>query len=283
MRDTLVAKTGVGSTSTAEANEPVAYTNILVERKDDFATITIDRPRVLNALSHATRAELAQAIDELGSEQAVRAIIVTGSGQKAFSSGADIAELEALRTGQEGFEHSRRSHELLFKMHALSKPVIMAVNGYALGGGCELALAGDIILASENAQFGLPELGLGIIPGFGGTQRLPRLIGRTRALEVILTGRRLRATEALEMGLVNRVVPLGELMATAEGVARTIAEKAPLAVALAKRALYEGLETGPKAGCEAEMAYFGLAVGTEDRREGTSAFLEKRAPEWQGK
>jgi enoyl-CoA hydratase len=261
----------------------VVYTNIVVERQDAFATITIDRPKVLNALSHETRAELALAIDELGVEPAVRAIIVTGSGQKAFSSGADIAELEALETGQEGFEHSRRSHELLFKMHALPKPVIMAVNGYALGGGCELALAGDIILASENAQFGLPEVGLGIIPGFGGTQRLPRLIGRIRALEVILTGRRLRADEALEMGLVNRVVPLDQLMATAEGMARTIAQKAPLAVALAKRSLYDGLETGPRAGNEAEMAYFGLAVGTADRREGTSAFLQKRVPEWQGK
>ena len=178
----------------------MTYINILIERQEPFATITIDRPKVLNALSHETRAELARAIEELGAEPAIRAVIVTGSGQKAFSSGADIAELEALETGQEGFEHSRRSHELLFKLHALSKPVIMAVNGYALGGGCELALAGDIILASENAQFGLPEVGLGIIPGFGGTQRLPRLIGRTRALEIILTGRRLRANEALEMG-----------------------------------------------------------------------------------
>lgn len=261
----------------------MAYTNILVERQDVFATVTIDRPKVLNALSHATRAELTQAIEELGTERAVRAVIVTGTGPKAFSSGADIAELEALDTGQEGFEHSRRSHELLFKLHELPKPVIMAVNGYALGGGCELALAGDIILASENAQFGLPELSLGIIPGFGGTQRLPRLIGRTRALEVILTGRRLRAVEALEMGLVNRVVPIDELMGAAEGIARTIAEKAPLAVALAKRALYEGLESGPRAGCDAEMAYFGLAVGTADRREGTNAFLEKRVPTWLGK
>jgi enoyl-CoA hydratase len=261
----------------------VAYTNIEVERQSVFATITINRPKVLNALSHETRAEIGRAVDELGSEEGVRAIIVTGSGQKAFSSGADIAELEALESGEEGFEHSRRSHELLFKMHALSKPVIMAVNGYALGGGCEFALAGDIILASENAQFGLPEVGLGIIPGFGGTQRLPRLIGRTRALEIILTGRRLRASEALEMGLVNRVVPLDELISTAEGMARTIAEKAPLAISLAKRALYEGLETGPRAGNEAEMAYFGLAVGTADRREGTSAFLQKRTPEWQGK
>jgi enoyl-CoA hydratase len=261
----------------------VPYSNIEVERRDVFASIVINRPKVLNALSHETRAEIGRAIDELSTDDGVRAIVITGSGAKAFSSGADIAELEALETGQEGFEHSRRSHELLQKMHALSKPVIMAVNGYALGGGCELALAGDIILASENAQFGLPEVGLGIIPGFGGTQRLPRLIGRTRALEVILTGRRLRANEALDMGLVNRVVPLEELMPAAEGIARTIAEKAPLAVALAKRAVYDGLEIGPRAGNEAEMAYFGLAVGTADRREGTSAFLEKRTPDWQGR
>jgi enoyl-CoA hydratase len=261
----------------------VTYTNIEVERHDVFATITIDRPKVLNALSHETRAEIRGAVDELGAEEGVRALIVTGRGEKAFSSGADIAELEALETGQEGLEHSRRSHELLFKLHGLSKPVIMAVNGYALGGGCELALAGDIILASENAQFGLPEVGLGIIPGFGGTQRLPRLIGRTRALEVILTGRRLRADEAFQMGLVNRVVPREDLIPTAEAMARTIAEKAPLAVALAKRALYDGLENGPRAGNEAEMAYFGLAVGTADRREGTSAFLQKRTPEWRGK
>lgn len=261
----------------------MTYTQIEVERQAVFATITINRPQVLNALNHETRAEIGRAVDELGSEERIRAVIVTGSGQKAFSSGADIAELEALETGEEGFEHSRRSHELLFKLHALSKPVIMAVNGYALGGGCELALAGDIILASENAQFGLPEVGLGIIPGFGGTQRLPRLIGRIRALEIILTGRRLQAGEALEMGLVNRVVPLDELIPTAEGMARTIAEKAPLAIALAKKALYDGLEMSPGAGSAAEMAYFGLAVGTADRREGTSAFLQKRTPEWQGK
>lgn len=269
--------------TTTGASSDVPYDNIRVERADVFATITIDRPRVLNALSHETRAELRRAVDELATDTTVRAIIVTGSGTKAFSSGADIAELEALDTGQQGYEHSRRSHELLFRLHDLPTPVIMAVNGYALGGGCELALAGDIILASENAQFGLPEVGLGIIPGFGGTQRLPRLIGRTRALEMIVTGKRLRAVEAYELGLVNRVVPLDDLIPTAQEMARTIAQKAPLAVALAKRALYDGLETSPRAGNEAEMAYFGLAVGTADRREGTSAFLQKRPPEWQGK
>jgi enoyl-CoA hydratase len=159
----------------------------------------------------------------------------------------------------------------------------MAVNGYALGGGCELAMAGDIILASENARFGQPEVNLGIIPGFGGTQRLPRLVGRTRALELILTGEHVTAQTAQEIGLVNRVVPQSELLETARAMGRTIAEKAPLAVALAKRAVYGGLESSPEAGNELETVYFGLAVGTADRKEGTSAFLEKRKPNWQGK
>jgi enoyl-CoA hydratase len=159
----------------------------------------------------------------------------------------------------------------------------MAVNGFALGGGCELALAGDIILASQNARFGQPEVNLGIIPGFGGTQRLPRLVGRTKALELILTGERVTAEEALAMGLVNRVVAPDDLMPTAEAIARKIAEKAPLAIALAKRAVYEGLEVSPRAGNEAEMALFGLAVGTADRKEGTMAFLEKRTPSWRGR
>lgn len=259
------------------------YENLLVERRESFAVITINRPRALNALSHATLQEMQRAIDELGGDESVRAIIITGSGTKAFAAGADIAELQALQSAQDGYEHSRMSHQLLFTMHDLDKPIIMAINGYALGGGCELAMAGDILIASETAQMGQPEVNLGIIPGFGGTQRLPRLVGRTKALELILTGERISAQDALAIGLVNRVVPAQELLSTAEQIARTIAEKAPLAVALAKRAVYEGLEMTPRAGNDAEMAYFGLAVGTADRREGTSAFLEKRKPNWQGK
>jgi len=168
-------------------------------------------------------------------------------------------------------------------MHELPKPVIMAVNGYALGGGCELAMAGDIILASENARFGQPEVNLGIIPGFGGTQRLPRLVMRIKALEMIFTGEQITAVEALELGLVNRVVPQEKLLDTAREIGAKIAQKAPLAIAFSKRALYEGLEMGPRAGNESEMSYFGLAVGTADRKEGTKAFLEKRKPTWQGK
>jgi enoyl-CoA hydratase len=259
------------------------FENLLVERGEGFATITINRPRVLNALSRGTIEELHRAVEQIAADPGMLAVIVTGAGSKAFVSGADISELQSLESAQQGFEHSKYSHQLLFKLHELPKAVIMAVNGYALGGGCELALAGDIILASDTASFGQPEINLGIIPGFGGTQRLPRLIGRTRALELILTGRRISAQEAFELGLVNRVVPADQLMATAQEIAAAIGQKAPIAVGLAKRAIYEGLEMGPRAGNEAEMTYFGLAIGTEDRREGTSAFLEKRSPHWQGK
>jgi enoyl-CoA hydratase len=259
------------------------YENILLERLPPCAVITINRPKVLNALSDQTLAELNIALADLGAESAIRAIIVTGSGNKSFVSGADISGLQALETAQEGFEHSRSAHQILTRIRELDKPVIMAVNGYALGGGCELAMAGDIIIASENASFGQPEVNLGIIPGFGGTQRLPRLVGRTKALELILTGDRISAREALQIGLVNKVVPQESLMDAAREMAEKIAHKAPLAVALAKRAVYDGLDMTLQMGSDSEMTYFGLAVGTADRKEGTSAFLEKRQPNWQGK
>ena len=218
-----------------------------------------------------------------GGDVQIRAIIVTGSGDRAFAAGADIAELQALETADDGSQHSRDAHRIIFKIEELPKPVIMAVNGYALGGGCELAMGGDIILASENARFGQPEVNLGIIPGFGGTQRLPRLVGRTKALELVFTGEQVTADEAQRIGLVNRVVPQTDLMPAAIAMAEKIAEKAPLAIALAKRAIYEGLETSPRGGNELEMRRFGEAVGTADRKEGTRAFLEKRRPRWQGK
>ena len=268
--------------SARDVSVQTEYRNIRLERRGSSAVVTIDRPQVLNALSAETLGELERAIDEAAADDRIRAVIITGGGDKAFVAGADIKELQALGTAQDGFEHSRSSHQLLFKMEALPKPVIMAVNGYALGGGCELALAGDIIIAAENAQFGQPEVGLGIIPGFGGTQRLPRLVGRTSALEMILTGGRIGAQDALAIGLVNRVVPADQLMQTAEEIAAAIAKNAPVAVALAKRAVYAGLELSPRAGNELEMEYFGEAVGTADRKEGTSAFLEKRKPNWQG-
>jgi enoyl-CoA hydratase len=258
------------------------YENIVVNRYESHAVITIDRPRALNALSHDTLVEIDGALADLGADAEIRAIIVTGAGERAFVSGADIGELETLETASEGEAHSRSAHEVIFRMQSLSKPVIMAVNGYALGGGCELALGGDIILASENASFGQPEVNLGIIPGFGGTQRLPRLVGRTKALEMIFTGARISADGALRIGLVNEVVPLADLMQRARQLALTIAEKAPLAIANAKRAVYEGLELSPRQGNLLESRYFGESVGTADRREGTSAFLEKRKPSWKG-
>jgi enoyl-CoA hydratase len=259
------------------------YENILVERTDAHAVITINRPRALNALSHATLTEISQAIDELNADDTVRAIVVTGSGERAFSAGADIAELQALQSAADGSVHSRAAHKLLIKAEESPKPIIMAINGYALGGGLELAMCGDILLASDNARFGQPEVNLGIIPGFGGTQRLPRLVGRTKALELILTGEQITAEEALRIGLVDQVTPLEELLPTARRIAQIIAQKAPLAIALAKRAVYEGLECSPRQGNELEIEYFGRAVGTDDRKEGTAAFLEKRKPQWRGK
>lgn len=261
----------------------MSYETILVEQTEPYAVITINRPKQLNALSRHVLAEIGSALDELGADDAIRAIIITGSGDRAFAAGADIAELEALDDAQDGEAHSRSSHQILFKMNALPKPVIMAINGYALGGGCELAMGGDILIASERAKLGQPEVNLGIIPGFGGTQRLPRLVGRTKALEMIFTGEHVSAFEALRIGLVNQVVPADQLMQAAIELAVTIAQKAPLAIAIAKKAVYEGLERTPREGNELEMSYFGEAVGTDDRREGTSAFLQKRAPTWKGK
>lgn len=265
------------------APEATTFANIAVQRQEPLATITISRPRVLNALSAETLLEIGQALDDLEGDGAIRVIILTGSGTRAFSAGADISGLQAMDSATEGYAHSRRSHQILQKMQGLSKPIIAAVNGYALGGGCELVQGCDIILASENARFGQPEVNLGIIPGFGGTQRLPRLVGRTMGMELILTGRQITAQEAQAIGLVNRVVPLENLMATAQEMALTIAGKAPLAITLAKRAVNEGLEVGLRAGADLEMTYFGLAVGSADRKEGTTAFLEKREPHWQGK
>lgn len=259
------------------------YDNIEVERALPVVTITLNRPEVLNALTTETFREIEDVLDAITEDAEVRAVILTGAGNRAFAAGADIAGLQALETAQEGYEHSKHAHALLAKMQALPKPIIAAVNGYALGGGCELAMSADIILASENAKFGQPEVNLGIIPGFGGTQRLPRLVGRTKALEMILTGEHISAQDAHAIGLVNRVVPSDKLMDTARTMAGTMAKKAPLAIALAKRAIYEGLETSPRVGNEIEMSYFGLAIGTDDRKEGTTAFLEKRKPEWQGK
>jgi enoyl-CoA hydratase len=260
-----------------------AYKTILIERDGPSLLITINRPKVLNALSETVLAEIDRAIDEAARDDAIRVVIITGAGEKAFAAGADIGELQALESGLEGYRKSWRAHQLLLKLNDLPKPVIMAVNGYALGGGCELALAGDIIIASANAQFGQPEVNLGIIPGFGGSQRLPRLIGRTRAMELILTADFITAEEAERIGLINHVVSPEELLPRAKTIAQKIASKGPVAVALAKRAINEGLEIDLRSALHLEAIYFGMAIGTEDRREGTTAFLEKRPPKFVGR
>jgi len=261
----------------------MTYQNILVEREDRIAIITLNRPQVLNALSQATVDELDAAMDELGADEGVRAIIITGAGEKAFAAGADIKELHALQSATEAAEFIGRRHRFLFKLAKLPKPVIAALNGYALGGGCELAMACDIRIAAETARLGQPEINVGMIPGTGGTQRLLRLVGPGMAKYLILTGDHISAQEALRIGLVEKVVPSEKLMDEARALATRLAAKPPIAVALAKQAIAMGMETGLEDGCAHEVALFGLVYATKDRVEGTSAFLEKRQPEFEGK
>jgi len=259
------------------------YETILVTREGEIASITFNRPKVLNTLSENTMRELSAAIDELGHDPEVRCIILTGAGDKAFVAGADINELRAIGSAADGAAFARRGQDLLFKIENLDTPVIVAINGYALGGGCELAMACDIRIAADTAKLGQPEINLGIIPGYGGTQRLPRLVGKGRAKWLILTGEMITAQEALRIGLVDMVVPAARLMDKAKELAKTIAGKAPLAVAWAKRSINIGSETDLVTACAYEASQFGLVCGTEDRIEGTSAFLEKRPPQFQGK
>jgi len=267
------------------AGEAVAltYQTLLRQNEGGVLVVTINRPEVLNALSQRVLAELERVIDESEHDDSVRVIIITGMGERSFVAGADISELEALESTLDGHAHSHGAHRLLNKMTDLSKPIIMAVNGYALGGGCELAMAGDIILASEKARFGQPEITLGIIPGFGGSFRLPRLVGRTKAMELILTASMIDAAEAKRIGLVNEVYPPDELLDKAKEMGAKIAGFSSAVVALAKRAVNQGLEIDARSAADLEATYFGMAVGTDDRREGTKAFLEKRKPEFTGR
>ena len=259
------------------------YHNLLIQRDEGVLTITFNRPQVLNALNSATMSELSTAIDEAEHDVDVRCIILTGAGDKAFVAGADINELRAIPDGPEGAEFARRGQDILFRIENLSKPVIVAINGYALGGGCELAMACDIRIAAETAKLGQPEINLGIIPGYGGTQRLPRLVGKGQAKWLVLSGEAISAQEALRIGLVDRVVAAGELMAICRDLARRIAAKPPIAVALAKSAINVGTETDLATACAYEASQFGLACATQDRAEGTAAFLEKRKPVFRGK
>jgi enoyl-CoA hydratase len=256
--------------------------NVTTENKDGILIITVDRPKLLNALNAQTVAEIGQAFEAAREDESVKCIILTGGGEKAFVAGADINEL-AQMTPITGKAVAEKGQRVFRAIERFPKPVIAAVNGFALGGGCELALACHIRIASDKAQLGLPEVTLGIIPGYGGTQRMARLLGKGKALEMILTGDRIKADEAERIGLVNKVVPADQLMSAAEEMARTIAKRGPLAVRCAIEAVMSGSEMPFDEGQFLESTLFGLLASTEDMKEGMGAFLEKRQPEFKGK
>jgi enoyl-CoA hydratase len=260
----------------------MAYENLLVERDDAVLIVTFNRPAVLNALNAQTLDEFSAVIEDVRRDDAVRVVIVTGAGEKSFIAGADINEL-AVQTPVAGREHARRGQALFDRVERLGKPVIAAVNGFALGGGCELAMACTMRLASDAAKFGQPEINLGLLPGYAGSQRLPRLVGRGRALELLLTGAMISADEAYRIGLVNRVVPAGKLMEEARAIARTISTKPPVAVRYILEAVASGLDMSFADAQDYEATLFGLVATTEDMREGTRAFLEKRKPTFHGR
>ncbi len=258
------------------------YENLLYEVTDGIAFVTVNRPKVHNALDRLTMSELLTAFESAIGDDQVRVVILTGSGDKAFVAGADIREFATLSPAQ-GRDYSLAGQDVLNLIDQLGKPVIAAVNGYALGGGCELAMACTLRVASENAVFGQPEVGLGLLPGYGGSQRLPRLVGKGRALEMLLSGEPVSAEAALAMGLVNRVVSQSELIRASEALARKIMANAPLAVQYCLEAVHRGMEMTLTEGQFLEATMFGMCFATEDVEEGTEAFLEKRAPKFKGK
>jgi enoyl-CoA hydratase len=260
----------------------VAYENIKTENRDGVLWITIDRPKVLNALNAQTVEELGRAFGAARDDDSVRAVVLTGSGEKAFVAGADINEL-AKMTPIDGKEVSQKGQDVFLQIERFPKPVIAAINGFALGGGCELALACHIRIASEKAQLGLPEVTLGIIPGYGGTQRMARLVGKAKAFELVCSGDRIGAAEAEKIGLVNKVVPAEQLGAAAEELARKIASRGPAAVRAAIEAINFGSDMPFEEGQLLEATLFGLLCATEDMKEGMSAFLEKRTARFTGK
>lgn len=258
------------------------YQNIEVAREGRLATVTVNRPEKLNALTRATIDELRTAFEELGADAEVGGVILTGAGEKAFVAGADIGELNDLGPVA-AREHALRGQALCRTIETLGKPVVAAVQGFALGGGCELAMACTLRVAGEKARFGQPEVKLGLIPGFGGTQRLGRLVGRGSALELLLTGEMIDAREAHRLGLVNRVVPQDQVMAEARKLLATILERGPLAVRYILEATHQGLEMPLEDGLRLEANLFAVTFATEDKVEGTRAFLEKRPPAFRGK
>jgi len=265
----------------AQAVVPL-LTNVLYETKGPIAYVTVNRPDVLNALNHETWEGLGRAFEEAQDDPAVRGVILTGAGEKAFIAGADISELAEI-TAVEAQKSSHFGQSVLDLIENLGKPVIAAVNGFALGGGCETAMACTIRVASEKARFGQPEVTLGLLPGGGGTQRLPRLVGKGRALQLILSGEIISAQEAYRIGLVNEVVPPAELIPRAEAILHRILANAPIAIRLSLEAVNKGVETSQDEGLALEASFFGLCAGTEDKKEGTTAFLHKRAPQFQGR
>jgi len=260
----------------------MSYQSLLLEVRDRIGRITVNRPEKLNALNRATLEELDLAFRSMAKDPSVGAVILTGSGTKAFVAGADINELARL-SPVEGREFALFGQEVLHRIETLGKPVLAAVNGYALGGGCEIALACTLRIASSAAKFGQPEVNLGIIPGYGGTQRLARLVGRGKAQELILTGEMIDAAEAHRIGLANQVVAPGELMARTESVAGIILSRGPLAVRYALDAIHRGLSMSLQEGLAYEASLFSVLCGSEDMKEGTKAFIEKRKADFQGR
>jgi enoyl-CoA hydratase len=260
----------------------MSYENIFVEKKNAIAYVTLNRPKVLNALNMATMEELRSAFHDIKNDADIRVAILTGAGEKAFVAGADISEL-AKQDAVSGKAYAQRGQSVLNLIENLGKPVIACINGFALGGGCELALACTLRLASDNAKMGQPEVKLGLLPGYGGTQRLPRLVGKGPAMQMVLAGEMITAQEAHRIGLVNDVTAAAELIPRAEAIAAKIIANAPLAVQYAMEAVNKGMEMTLAEGLFLEAALFGLCCSTEDKKEGTAAFLEKRPAQFRGK
>lgn len=261
---------------------PAALENLIYEKKNSIAYVTVNRPKVLNALNTATMNELRAAFQDAKDDDAVRVVLLTGAGEKAFIAGADIGELQKL-SPVEAKEYTHRGQAVFDLVENLGKPVIACINGFALGGGCELAMACTMRLASESAKLGQPEVKLGIIPGYGGTQRLPRLVGKGMAMQLNLTGEMISAQEAHRIGLVNEVVAAAELIPRAEAIAAKIIANAPLAIRYCMEAVNKGMEMTLAEGLFLEATLFAVTCATEDKKEGTTAFLEKRAAKFVGK
>jgi enoyl-CoA hydratase len=260
----------------------LSLTNVLYEKEDGIAYVTLNRPKVLNALNSPTWADLRTVFEDAREDVTVRGVILTGAGDKAFIAGADISELAHVGA-YEAEESSRFGQTVLDLIENLGKPVIAAINGFALGGGCETAMACTIRIAVEHAKFGQPEVKLGLLPGGGGTQRLPRLVGKGRALQLILSGDMISAQEAYRIGLVNEVVSTADLIPRCEAILKQISSNAPIAVKFALEATNRGLDANQGEGLALEASYFGICAATEDKKEGTSAFLEKRVPQFRGR